>query len=83
MSAFINLFDFELGTIYVYLELEFDLENEQNIFLSYIYNVFTIKSCILKLCSHQCECMGTKNSSITEEWVFRNLCNRPSVLFRK
>ena len=26
-----------------------------------------------KLCTHQCECMGTKNSSFTEEQVSRNL----------
>ena len=26
-----------------------------------------------KFCAHQCECVGTKNSSFTEEQVSRNL----------
>ena len=26
-----------------------------------------------QLCTHQCECVGTKNSSFTEEQVSRNL----------
>ena len=26
-----------------------------------------------KLCTHRCECVGTKNTPFTEEQIFRNL----------
>ena len=46
------------------------LQNEQNIFL------INVLQCVhyigYKLCTHQCECVGTKISSITEEQISRN-----------
>ena len=66
MSAFFNLSDF-LRRTFLY---KIDLQSEQNIFVSDIHMLSLYIG--YKLCTHQCECVGTKISSSTEEQVSRN-----------
>ena len=68
MSAIMNLSELYLEA---FLRIT-KLQNEQNKFKSNNYNGIPIQG-VYKLRTHQCQCLGTKISSFTEERVSRNL----------
>ena len=62
MSAIISLSDLYIETCLCIIDLQ-----SKRINFKATYTTLSHMGC--KLCIHQCECVGTKNSSFTEEQV--------------